>query len=430
MNATTTNTGGTDRKADLTLTARACDQGAAEERSIGMSDVDVVVLGAGAAGLMCAIEAGKRGRRVLVLEKTKEVGAKIRISGGGRCNFTNLHTTPEDFLSQNPAFCRSALARFTPQDFIALVDGAGVQWHEKTIGQLFCTEPGAARLIVELLLDACMVTGNVEVVCEAAVAQVRQCGEGFEVEANGKTSSCTSVVVATGGPSIPAMGSTGFGYRIAEQFDLSVLEPTPALVPFTLSGAFLEQVSELSGVSLPVVASCGRTRFEEAMLFTHRGLSGPAVLQLSSYWSVGQSVTVDLLGAARVEELVAASRRAAPKRGIAAVLADRLPKRLVAALLTELGIAGPVGQLSSKAIQALSQRIHRWTFKPAGTEGWRTAEVTRGGVSTRCLSSKTMECRTVAGLYFIGEVVDVTGHLGGFNFQWAWASGYAAGQSV
>jgi predicted Rossmann fold flavoprotein len=236
--------------------------------------------------------------------------------------------------------------------------------------------------------------------------------------------------VATGGRSIPKMGATGFGYEVAGQFGLPLVEPVPALVPFTLSGALLEQTAELAGVSLPVTAACGKTRFEEAMLFTHRGVSGPAILQLSSYWSAGDEVTIDLLDRVAIEELIASARRETPKRGVAALLADHLPKRLAAAIVEDIGADCPLGQLSSKATIALAQRIHRWTFKPAGTEGWRTAEVTRGGVSTRALSSKTMECRTVAGLYFIGEVVDVTGHLGGFNFQWAWASGHAAGRVV
>ncbi len=401
---------------------------------------DVIILGAGAAGLMCAIEAGKRGRSVLVLEKANAPGEKIRISGGGRCNFTNLHTTPSDFLSENPDFCRSALARFTPGDFIDLVEAVGIEWHEKALGQLFCTQAGGARLIVQLLRDACDATDHVTIACKAAVSDVRPAesasGEpgsneaGFVVVTDGAVHPCSSLVVATGGPSIPKMGATGFGYQIAAQFGLPVVEPVPALVPFTLSGALLEQAAGLSGVSLPVIAACGKARFEEAMLFTHRGLSGPAVLQLSSYWSPGDEVTINLLPGSDLEGLITTMRRETPKRAAAALLGDYLPKRLVAALLGELGVHGPLSQLSSNAVTVLAGRVHRWTFVPAGTEGWRTAEVTRGGVSTRVLSSKTMECRNLPGLYFIGEVVDVTGHLGGFNFQWAWASGHAAGQVV
>ncbi len=399
-------------------------------RFILMLDADVIILGAGAAGLMCAIEAGKRRRRVLVFEKAKEPGAKIRISGGGRCNFTNRHSRPENFLSENPHFCRSALAQFTPDDFIDLVEAAAIEWHEKALGQLFCTQAGGARLIVQLLRDACAATGHVTISCNADVTEVRSDAGGFVVMTDGTALSCSSVVVATGGPSIPGMGSTGFGYRIAQQFGLPLIEPAPALVPFTLSGGLLEQAAGLSGVSLPVIARCGKACFEEALLFTHRGLSGPAILQLSSYWSPGDAVTIDLLLDATVEELVVEARHATPKRGIAALLRDHLPKRLVDAILDETQIRAPVSQLSSKAVKVLADRIHRWTFQPAGTEGWRTAEVTRGGVSTRVLSSKTMECRKVPGLYFVGEVVDVTGQLGGFNFQWAWASGHAAGQVV
>jgi hypothetical protein len=395
-----------------------------------MRNPDVIILGAGAAGLMCAIEAGKRGRRVLVLEKAKAAGEKIRISGGGRCNFTNLHTSPADFLSENPDFCRSALARFTPQDFIDLVDDAGVEWHEKTLGQLFCTQAGGAQLIIELLRSACEDTDCVTIACDVDTTGVRRDDDGFIVDTNAGSHRAPSLVVATGGPSIPKMGSTGFGYRIAEQFNLSLAEPIAALVPLTLTGALLEMAAELSGVSLPVVAECGNIQFEEAMLFTHRGLSGPAILQLSSYWSPGQPITIDLLPGANVDDIIASARSEAPKRAVATLLGDHLPKRLAAAIAEELEIEGAVAELSAKATRALAERVHRWTFKPAGTEGMRTAEVTRGGVSTDALSSKTMEVRSVAGLYFIGEVIDVTGHLGGFNFQWAWASGHAAGQFV
>jgi len=395
-----------------------------------MLDADVIVLGAGAAGLMCAIEAGERGRRVLVLEKASAPAEKIRISGGGRCNFTNLHTTPADFVSENPDFCRSALARFTPRDFIDRVEAAGIEWHEKTLGQLFCTQAGGARLIVQLLREACDASGNVRISCDVDVTEVRRRETGFAVVAGGTELVCSSLVVATGGPSIPKMGATGFGYRIAERFDLPIVEPTPALVPLTLSGEPGVQAAELSGVSLPVVACCGKARFEEAMLFTHRGLSGPAILQISSYWSPGDALTIDLLPGVELPDLIAAARRDSARRTVASVLGDHLPRRLVTAILAETGIDGQVAQLSAAAAAVLERRIHRWTITPAGTEGFRTAEVTRGGVSAGVLSSKTMECRTVPGLYFIGEVVDVTGHLGGFNFQWAWASGHAAGQVV
>ncbi|MFP6664111.1 MAG: NAD(P)/FAD-dependent oxidoreductase [Deltaproteobacteria bacterium] len=395
-----------------------------------MSPPDVIVLGAGAAGLLCALEAGKRGRRVLVLEKANAIGKKIRISGGGRCNFTNLHTGPENFLSGNPHFCRSALARFTPRDFIARVDAAGIEWHEKKLGQLFCTQPGGAGLIVEMLRRQCAATGRVTLACKSDITKIDKAGDGFVVVANGKSFRCRSLVVATGGPSIPKMGATGFGYALARQFGLPVVEPRAALVPLVLAGRAQAQAKRLAGVSLPVIARCGEGYFDEDMLFTHRGLSGPAILQISSYWSPHQTISIDLLPGISVEKFLSAARRESPKRGLLRLLEARMPARLAVEIAEELACAGKIAELSASAVRALSQRIHHWTFSPAGSEGYRTAEVTRGGVSTEVLSSKTMECTRQAGLYFIGEVTDVTGHLGGFNFQWAWASGHAAGQAV
>jgi predicted Rossmann fold flavoprotein len=392
------------------------------------SEQDVIVLGGGAAGLMCALEAGKRGRRVLVLEKSNAVGKKIRISGGGRCNFTNLHTDPENFLSQNPHFCRSALARFSPQDFVARVDAAGIEWHEKKLGQLFCTRPGGAGLIVEMLRQECTATAQVSLACKMNITKVEKSGGGFVVTANGRSFGCRSLVVATGGPSIPQMGATGLGYGIARQFGLPVVEPMPALVPLTLAGRAQGQARRLAGVSLRVTARCGDGHFEEDMLFTHRGLSGPAILQVSSYWSPGKEIALDLLPGLSVEELLSTARRESPKRGTTRLLEARLPARLAAELVEELDCAGKIAELSAATARALSRRIHDWALSPAGSEGFRTAEVTRGGVSTDVLSSRTMECTQEPGLYFVGEVVDVTGHLGGFNFQWAWASGHAAGQ--
>lgn len=395
-----------------------------------MANPDVVILGAGAAGLFCAIEAGQRGRRVLILESGAGPGAKIRISGGGRCNFTNLYCRPEDFVSENPHFCRSALARFTPQDFIDRVDAAGIQWHEKKLGQLFCTASGGAALIVDLLVEQCRQTGNIKIRTNSTVNDVRAARDRFEVVLPGETVSCRSVVVATGGPSIPRMGATGFGYEIARRFELAVVPPEPALVPLTLPPNLLQKTAKLSGISLPVRASAGEGHFEEGMLFTHRGLSGPAILQISSYWRTGTTIGIDLLpGADIVAELLRAKKET-PRKQLLTFLESRLPARIAGWLSADIHEGTTLAHLSSKTVAALSERIHRWSCMPAGTEGFRTAEVTRGGVSTEVLSSKTMECRTIPGLYFIGEVVDVTGHLGGFNFQWAWASGYAVGQVV
>jgi len=395
-----------------------------------MANPDVVILGAGAAGLFCAIEAGQRGRRVLVLESGAGPGAKIRISGGGRCNFTNLYCRPEDFVSENPHFCRSALARFTPQDFIDRIDAAGIQWHEKKLGQLFCTENGGAALIVDLLLEHCRQTGNVEIRTNSTVHGVRAAGDGFEVVLPGETVSCRSVAVATGGPSIPRMGATGFGYEIARRFDLAVVPPEPALVPLTLPPNLLQKTAKLSGISLPVRASASEEHFEEGMLFTHRGLSGPAILQISSYWRSGTRIGLDLLPGADIVAELSRAKKETPRKQLLTFLESQLPARIAGWLTDDIHAGTTLAHLPSKTIATLSERIHRWSCMPAGTEGFRTAEVTRGGVSTEVLSSKTMECRNIPGLFFIGEVVDVTGHLGGFNFQWAWASGYAAGQVV
>ena len=393
-------------------------------------DADVIVLGGGAAGLQCAIEAGRRGRSVLVLEKAGAPGEKIRISGGGRCNFTNLHTAPENFLSDNPHFCRSALARFTPQDFIDRVDRAGIAWHEKKLGQLFCTQRGGAGLILEMLTDACRDTGCVSLVCEAQVDHVRKIPAGYAVDLPGKSLESSAIVVATGGPSIPKMGATGFGYEIARRFGLPVIEPVAALVPLTLAGSSGRQVAQLSGLSLPVTVTCGSRSFSESMLFTHRGLSGPAILQISSYWSPGEALVVDLLPSGSAESLLQDGRLHSPKRGVVGLLEGSLPRRLAQLVAQEMGLDQTLAELPSQEARSLGERLHRWAITPSGTEGFRVAEVTRGGVGTTALSSKTMECREHPGLYFIGEVVDVTGHLGGFNFQWAWASGYAAGQVV
>lgn len=385
---------------------------------------DVMVVGAGAAGLMAAVEAGKRGRRVAVLDHAKKPAEKIRISGGGRCNFTNIYATPKNYLSANPHFCVSALSRYTPRDFIGLVEAHNIAYHEKTLGQLFCD--GSSQQIIDMLLAECTRYG-VEIHLQTSVQTIEK-PEGFVLHTTAGEMRCISLIIATGGLSIPKMGATDFGYRVAEQFGLSMVPTEAALVPFTLAGELLERFSALSGLAVDAVVRTGKTEFREGMLFTHRGLSGPSILQISSYWQAGQVVHINLLPDAKVEEIFAAARSASPKTSPQNLLAEHLPARLVATLTAPLRLPERVADLSNKHIAALVDAVHRWQLIPAGTEGYRTAEVTRGGVDTKHLSSKSMECTAVPNLYFIGEVVDVTGHLGGFNFQWAWASGVAAGQ--
>ncbi|WP_184244394.1 NAD(P)/FAD-dependent oxidoreductase [Novosphingobium chloroacetimidivorans] len=387
---------------------------------------DAIILGAGAAGLMCAAIAGQRGRRVLLLDHAPEVGRKIVISGGGRCNFTNLHTAPDRYLSQNPHFARSALSRYTALDFLALVERYDIAWHEKTLGQLFCD--GSARQIVAMLLAECA-KGAVEVRCEAPISGVTH-GDGlFAVShSGGAEAKAPALVIATGGPSIPKMGATGFAYDLARQFGLKVVQPRPALVPLTLP-AEEALFRELSGVSTPVRARSGKVGFDEAALFTHRGLSGPAILQVSSYWQHGEEVGIDFVPEADAGWLVAA-KRARPKASLRRVLEEALPSRLADVLAERVGLAGDLGNVGDKALAAAEARLADWRFRPDGSEGFAKAEVTAGGIDTRGLSSKTMEAVKVPGLYAIGEAVDVTGWLGGYNFQWAWASGVAAGQAV
>lgn len=384
---------------------------------------DVLILGAGAAGLMAAIEAARRGRRVAVLERAERPGKKILISGGGRANFTNLHTRPENFLSANPHFAKSALARYTPADFIRLVERHGIAYHEKTLGQLFCD--GSAQQIVDLLMSECADAG-VRVLLSTAVREVRRNDSSFTVDAGNGAYTAPALIVATGGLSIPKIGATGFGYDIARQFGVAIEACRPALVPLTLSGAEHAHFADLTGVSAPVVASCGKRRFREKMLFTHRGLSGPAILQVSSYWKPPEAIRIDWSPERR---LLAPLRAAHARRDLAAAkaaLRAQLPARLADRLLE----AASPRSWTNHALDELENRLHAWTIAPSGTEGYEKAEVTAGGVSTSELSAQTMECRTVRGLYFIGEVVDVTGQLGGFNFQWAWASGAAAGRAV
>ncbi|MEQ8818483.1 MAG: NAD(P)/FAD-dependent oxidoreductase [Thalassobaculum sp.] len=392
-----------------------------------MTDTDVLILGAGAAGLMCAIEAGRRGRRVVVLDQSQKPAEKIRISGGGRCNFTNLHTTPANFLSANPRFCVSALRRYEPADFIALVEKHGIAWHEKTLGQLFCD--GSSRQIVDMLLAECAAAG-VEIRLGQRIAEVSKPDDRFAVDTADGRLSAAALVVATGGPSIPKMGSSGLGYQVAQRFGLAMVPPRPALVPLTFAPDLLEWTRALAGVSVEAEVACGGTRFAEGLLFTHRGLSGPSILQISSYWQDGEAVTVDLARGIDVFEALKRARVEHPKRDLVTALAAVLPKRLADSIAAATGIGGRLADLGDARLRSIADRVNRWQVVPSGTEGYRTAEVTLGGVDTSGLSSKTMEAGAVRGLYFIGEVVDVTGHLGGFNFQWAWASGHAAGQSV
>ena len=388
---------------------------------------DVIILGAGAAGLMCAAVAGQRGRTVLVLEQARHPGEKIRISGGGRCNFTNLHTSPANFLSENPRFCHSALSSFTQYDFIALVDKYGIAWHEKTRGQLFCD--GSSRQIIDMLLEECRKV-HAQLRLGVRISVVSKTEGGFAVVTDQGEFRGRSLVVATGGPSIPKMGSSGFGYRIAEQFGLAIVPPRAALVPLTFDAALLAQFKDLSGVSVDAVVSCGKAQFDEALLFTHRGLSGPAILQISSYWREGRDIVIDMAPKIDVLAELKRLRRDHPRQEMATALADLLPKRLARTIAD--ATAGPerLADFPDKLLAKVAADVKQWHVRPAGTEGYRTAEVTLGGVDTSGLSSKTLQSRSTPGLYFIGEVVDVTGHLGGFNFQWAWSSGVAAGRHV
>ncbi|MGC0950013.1 NAD(P)/FAD-dependent oxidoreductase [Pantoea agglomerans] len=394
-----------------------------------MEQFDVIIIGAGAAGLFCAAQAGQRGRRVLLLDNGKKPGRKILMSGGGRCNFTNLYTEPAAYLSHNPHFCKSALARYTQWDFIDLVNRHGIAWHEKTLGQLFCDD--SAQQIVDLLLAECD-KGNVTLRLRSEVLSVARDESGYTLQLSGSTVQAEKLVIASGGLSMPGLGATPFGYKIAEQFGLSVFPTRAALVPFTLHKPLLEQLQTLSGVALETTINAqDGTRFKEAMLFTHRGLSGPAVLQISSYWLPGEFVTIDLSPATPLEAFLTAQREAHPNLSLKNSLAKILPKRLVE-VLQALKVVPDITlkQLNSKQQTELAQTLHAWRIQPNGTEGYRTAEVTLGGVDTTQLSSKTMEARAVPGLYFIGEVADVTGWLGGYNFQWAWSSAWACAQAL
>ena len=386
---------------------------------------DAIILGAGAAGLMCAAEAGKLGKRTVVVEKAERPGKKILISGGGRCNFTNIHTAPDRYLSANPHFAKSALSRYAPQDFLALVEAHGIAWHEKTLGQLFCD--GSARQIVDMLVEEVARSGG-EIACGQDITDVSHDNGRFRVTTQERSFEAPALVIATGGPSIPRMGATGFAYELARKFGLKVVEPRPALVPLTLSGEDA-LFRDLSGVSAEVIARAGKAAFREAALFTHRGLSGPAILQVSSYWRHGQPVSIDFLPNEEPGWLIEA-KHAAPRATLRSALRDRLPDRLATTLAQRLALDGALANITDSALRRAEAQLADWQFLPNGTEGFAKAEVTVGGVSTAELSSKTMEAKRVPGLYVVGEAVDVTGWLGGYNFQWAWASGWVAAQSL
>lgn len=387
-----------------------------------MLDTDIIILGAGAAGLMCALTAGQRGRRVVVLDHAKQPGEKILISGGGRCNFTNLDCRPDRFLSANPKFCRSALSRYTPQDFLEMVERHGIAWHEKTLGQLFCD--GSARQIVEMLVAECRAVG-VDIRMQERIGDVRR-GDHFRVETEAGPLEAEALVLATGGLSIPKIGATGLSHDVARRFGLGLTEIRPGLVPLVLGETERARIAALAGVSATVGASCGKTRFDEGMVVTHRGLSGPSILQISSVWREGQSVQIDLLPDAE-DAFLRARKRARPKAGLRGILGDLLPQRLADAFLPESAAGRTIGDMPDRELMTLETALRSWQLRPSGTEGYAKAEVTLGGIATTELSQQTMQAKAVPGLFVIGEAVDVTGWLGGYNFQWAWASGFVAG---
>jgi len=393
-----------------------------------MQHVDVVIVGGGAAGLMCAIRAGQRGKRVRVIEHANRVGRKILMSGGGRCNFTNTGTTPGHYLSANPHFCKSALARYTPWHFIALVDKHGIAWHEKELGQLFCDD--SSKQIVAMLLNECAAAG-VQVQTDCPVGRVQHADNGtFQVHTHDGTIAAPALVVASGGLSIPRMGASGFGYELARQFGHSVLPTRAGLVPLTLSGTHQQRFAELSGVALPVTVTCNSQSFSNFMLITHRGISGPAILQISSYWQPGDALSLDLLPGSDALQTLQTLQAERPAAELKTLLAELLPKRFAQRLCEHWLHSKPIRQFNLPELRTVAEALQNFPLIASGSEGYRTAEVTLGGVDTHELSSSTMQSRTVPGLYFVGEVVDVTGWLGGYNFQWAWASGHAAGEAV
>ena len=390
-------------------------------------DYDVVIIGAGAAGLMCAIEAGKRGRRVLVLDHAKKLAEKIRISGGGRCNFTNLYADAEKFLSQNPHFCKSALRQYSQHDFINLLHAHRIGFHEKKLGQLFCNN--SSQDIITMLQTECA-SARANIRLDQHIDDIQRMDTGFVVAGNFPKITTESAVIATGGLSIPKIGATGFGYQIAQKFGLAIVPTRPGLVPLTFDAEMLTRCKSLSGLSVEATVHCQRTEFAEGLLFTHRGLSGPSILQISSYWHDGMQVTVNLAPGTDIAAALKAGKRQHPKQDVVTCLSHYLPKRLAADICAQAGMDSQLAAHNDNRLGQLGAAVNGWQLVPAGTEGYRTAEVTLGGVDTADLSSSTMQAKHVPGLYFIGEVVDVTGHLGGYNFQWAWSSGFVAGQHV
>lgn len=392
-----------------------------------MRDFDVVIVGAGAAGMMCAISAGQRGRRVLIVDHAEAPGKKIRISGGGRCNFTNIHAAANAFLSRNPRFAISALKRYTPRHFIGLIERYGIAYHEKTLGQLFCD--GSAQQVIDMLL-AEMKAAGVTLELDTSVQSIARMGEGFAMNLSSGPVHCAALVIATGGKSIPKMGATGFAYSVAAQFGVPVTETRPALVPLTFEIGMLDKLKPLAGIAVEARVSHGKTVFDEAMLFTHRGLSGPAILQISSYWREGEAIGIDMAPGTDLADWLAQARAANGRQSVLNALATLLPRRLAQLIVEEAGISGNLADLGKAQSSRLIAAVKAWQVKPVGSEGYRTAEVTLGGIDTAALNSQDMQVKAEPGLYFIGEAVDVTGWLGGYNFQWAWASGWCAGQAV
>tara|TARA_B110001452_G_scaffold1046_1_gene931 strand:+ start:2136 stop:3317 length:1182 start_codon:yes stop_codon:yes gene_type:complete len=386
---------------------------------------DVIIIGAGAAGMMCAIETGKRGRKVILVDHSKKIGEKIRISGGGRCNFTNLNTESSKFLSKNPKFVKSALSQYTQNDFINLIKKYEIKFHEKKLGQLFCDH--SAQQIVEMLLKECELA-NVTLKKGFNVTEINKDNDKYIVKTVDETYSSHSLIIATGGLSVPKIGATTFGYDTAKKFGLEIVETLPALVPLTFNEKILEICKELTGLSVEAIVSFNKVLFQEGMLFTHRGLSGPSILQISSYWKQGKDIKVNLSPKLNVYQFLEDKRKLNPKLDIRNIIGDILPSRLAQIICSENKVAGNISEISNKILKQLSNAINAWIINPIGSEGYRTAEVTLGGIDTKELSSKTMMSNKHKGLFFIGEVVDVTGHLGGYNFQWAWSSGYVAGQ--
>ena len=387
---------------------------------------DVIIIGAGAAGMMCAIEAGKRGRKVILLDHAKKIGEKIRISGGGRCNFTNIYSHPKKFISFNPSFIISALNQYTHQNFIDLINKHRIKFHEKKLGQLFCDE--SAQQIIDMLKFECL-QANVTSKNNTLIESIDKF-ELFNVKTKDINYESESVVIATGGLSVPKIGASKFGYEVAKQFGINIIDTLPALVPLTFNENFLHKCKELSGVSVESRVSCEKIKFEEGMLFTHRGLSGPSILQISSYWKLGKQIEINLSPNQNIFDYFQEKKEINPKQEISSIINELLPKRLAIMICDDLKISGRIADMPKKLIITVADSINNWVIKPTGSEGYRTAEVTLGGVDTKELSSKTMMSKNNEGLYFIGEVVDVTGHLGGYNFQWAWSSGYVAGQHV